>query len=300
MSNKTRSALRATLRQEDAALEERLPESPQPGRKTPTAETADAVSPAAPVTPAVPEITAQPAVAPVSAAPAPAQATAAIKPEKRAQERFKLAASDRRRLVTLRDALKAAGRRPSKSELVRAGLAVLAAQGTAEVMALVAGGPGQGREDTPREGQEGRRQAQGQVRRQEALIRARAGPAPSPALAPPFEETTMTQKNPMQISGRMDEIDAALETEGMPSYSQMWATNAELREELERLRERLAMANTTLSTLHGDLLQTELIVATASSVDQIRRQLVRLESDRGAQAARAQERFARRWGMRDD
>ncbi len=139
MSNKTRSALRATLRQEDAALEERLPESPQPGRKTPTAETADAVSPAAPVTPAVPEITAQPAVAPVSAAPAPAQATAAIKPEKRAQERFKLAASDRRRLVTLRDALKAAGRRPSKSELVRAGLAALAAQGTAEVMALVAG-----------------------------------------------------------------------------------------------------------------------------------------------------------------
>lgn len=139
MSNKTRSALRATLRQEDAALEERLPESPQPGRKTPTAETADAVSPAAPVTPAVPEITAQPAVAPVSAAPAPAQATAAIKPEKRAQERFKLAASDRRRLVTLRDALKAAGRRPSKSELVRAGLAALAAQGAAEVMALVAG-----------------------------------------------------------------------------------------------------------------------------------------------------------------
>jgi len=139
MSNKTRSALRATLRQEDAALEERLPESPQPGRKTPTAETADAVSPAAPVTPAVPEITAQPAVAPVSAPPAPAQATAAIKPEKRAQERFKLAASDRRRLVTLRDALKAAGRRPSKSELVRAGLAALAAQGAAEVMALVAG-----------------------------------------------------------------------------------------------------------------------------------------------------------------
>lgn len=139
MSNKTRSALRATLRQEDAALEERLPESPQPGRKTPTAETADAVSPAAPVTPAVPEITAQPAVAPVSAAPAPAQATAAIKPEKRAQERFKLAASDRRRLATLRDTLKAAGQRPSKSELVRAGLVALAAQGAAEVMALVAG-----------------------------------------------------------------------------------------------------------------------------------------------------------------
>ena len=112
----------------------------------------------------------------------------------------------------------------------------------------------------------------------------------------------MTQKNPMQISARMDEIDAALETEGMPSYSQMWATNAELREELERLRlrERLAMANTTLSTLHGDLLQTELIVATASSVDQIQRQLGRLKTDRKAQAARAQSRFARRWGTRED
>lgn len=145
MSNKTRSALRATLRQEDAALEERLPEAPQPEAKAPAAETAEAVSPAAPVTPttpltpAVPEISAQPTVAAVSAAPAQARATAAVKPEKRAQERFKLAASDRRRLATLRDTLKAAGQRPSKSELVRAGLVALAAQGAAEVMALVAG-----------------------------------------------------------------------------------------------------------------------------------------------------------------
>lgn len=66
----------------------------------------------------------------------------------------------------------------------------------------------------------------------------------------------MTQKNPMQISARMDEIDAVLETEGVPSYSEMWAANAELREALECLRERLAMANATLSTLHGDLLLT--------------------------------------------
>ena len=110
----------------------------------------------------------------------------------------------------------------------------------------------------------------------------------------------MTQKNSMQISARMDEIDATLETEGMPSYSQMWATNAELREDLERMRERLAMANAALSTLYGDLLQTELIVATASSVEQIQRQLERLKTDRKAQAARVHSRFTRRWGTRED
>ena len=43
----------------------------------------------------------------------------------------------------------------------------------------------------------------------------------------------MTQKNPMQISARMDEIDAVLETESVPSYSEMWAANAELREAWE-------------------------------------------------------------------
>ena len=108
----------------------------------------------------------------------------------------------------------------------------------------------------------------------------------------------MTQNNPIRISARMDAIDAVLETEGVPSYSEMWATNAELREDLERLRERLAMANAMLSTLHGDLLQTELIVATASSVEQIRRQLGRLKIDRKTQAARASDRFTRRWGTR--
>ena len=110
----------------------------------------------------------------------------------------------------------------------------------------------------------------------------------------------MTQNNPIRISARMDAIDAVLETEGVPSYSEMWATNAELREDLERLRERLAMANAMLSTLHGDLLQTELIVATASSVEQIRRQLGRLKIDRKTQAARASDRFTRRWGTRED
>lgn len=110
----------------------------------------------------------------------------------------------------------------------------------------------------------------------------------------------MTARNPAQISARMDAIDAVLETEGMPSYSEMWATNAELRADLERVRERLAMANAALSTLHGDLVQTELIVATARSVEQVRRQLARLKSDRETQAARAHEGFARRWGTHED
>ena len=129
MSTKTRSALRATLKQEDAALEERLPEaSPPPTTQPATAAAADTAdtpetAPAAPTAPA--ELTA-------SAKPA-----AKARPEKRKLERFKLAGSDRRRLGTLGAELKAAGRRPSKSELVRAGIAALAAQGAAEVMALV-------------------------------------------------------------------------------------------------------------------------------------------------------------------
>lgn len=147
MSTKTRSALRATLKQEDAALEERLPEVSPPAAKN-----AKTVAPTAnadtPVTPAADKGDAKPSVTQASAestpAPstqaeptAPAKPAAKAKPEKRKHERFKLAASDRRRLGTLGTELKAEGRRPSKSELVRAGIAALAAHGTAEVIALV-------------------------------------------------------------------------------------------------------------------------------------------------------------------
>lgn len=142
MSTKTRSALRATLKQEDAALEERLPEaSPPPATQPETA--APAATADTPVTPATAEEGPQPLVASASVAPTPAEPTAQIRPvakarpEKRKHERFKLAASDRRRLGTLGAELKSVGRRPSKSELVRAGIAALAAQGTAAVMALV-------------------------------------------------------------------------------------------------------------------------------------------------------------------
>lgn len=156
MSTKTRSALRATLKQEDAALEERLPEASPP----PTTQPATAALPASANTPAPPasaDAGARPSAAGAGAEPTPAgptlakstlaeptpaepaatQATAKARPEKRKLERFKLAGSDRRRLGTLGAELKAAGRRPSKSELVRAGIAALAAQGAAEVMALV-------------------------------------------------------------------------------------------------------------------------------------------------------------------
>lgn len=137
MSTKTRSALRATLKQEDAALEERLPEaSPPPATAPETAATASADNA---LKAASAEAEAPPAVASASAAApaAPATPAARARPEKRTHERFKLAASDRRRLRALRDELKASGRPPSKSELVRAGIAALAVQGAGEVMALV-------------------------------------------------------------------------------------------------------------------------------------------------------------------
>jgi Arc/MetJ-type ribon-helix-helix transcriptional regulator len=133
VSTKTQSALRATLKQEDAALKERLPEATVPAAPPP--ETAVPAAAAAPA--AAAEASAQAPVVPASPAPASAQPATPPKAEKRKRESFSLAASDRRRLDTLRAALKAEGRRPSKSELVRAGLAALAAHDSAAVTALV-------------------------------------------------------------------------------------------------------------------------------------------------------------------
>ena len=68
MSTKIRSALRATLKQEDAALEERLPEASLP----PATQPETAPSPAnaeTPVTPTTAEASAEPPVAPTSAEP---------------------------------------------------------------------------------------------------------------------------------------------------------------------------------------------------------------------------------------
>lgn len=99
MNTRTRNALRASLKQEDVALEQRLPE--------PAATRA--------------------AVRPGTEAPALPAKPGKVKPEKRRRESFSLVAGDLHRLDALRAAMKAAGRPARKSELVRAGLAALAA-----------------------------------------------------------------------------------------------------------------------------------------------------------------------------
>lgn len=163
MNTKTRSALRASLKQEDAALDERLPEAESPAMKTPS-DTAAAVSARKPRTRRAPPqgktpaaqtappglMRAAPAAAPMPAAAAlpsaPAQArphaetaaqAAKPEPEKRRRESVSVAASDLQRLEALRSAMKAAGRPARKSELLRAGLAALAALDHADAIALL-------------------------------------------------------------------------------------------------------------------------------------------------------------------
>ncbi|MBV2264956.1 MAG: hypothetical protein KUL79_15590 [Thauera sp.] len=109
MNTPTRGALRASLKQEDVALDRRLPE----------------VAPTRPQT------------RPGAASPSPPARPGKIKPEKRQRETLYLAASDLRRLDALRTAMKAAGRPARKSELVRAGLAALAALDHAGAVALL-------------------------------------------------------------------------------------------------------------------------------------------------------------------
>jgi hypothetical protein len=168
MNTKTRSALRASLKQEDAALDERLPEAASPALKTPP--DAPAAAPArkpstrrAPPQDRAPAQTAAPGIARVATAgasapaappaaaassipaeprPRPGTAAQAAKPskpkaEKRQRESFTLAASDVHRLDALRSDMKAIGRPARKSELVRAGLAALAALGHADTVALL-------------------------------------------------------------------------------------------------------------------------------------------------------------------
>ncbi|MHB1374013.1 MAG: hypothetical protein ACYC5W_02765 [Thauera sp.] len=148
MNTKTRTALRATLKQEDAALAERLPElAPPPAAARPAQPVArqarTASTPKAGFAPK-PVTTATPAPAPAAVVPPAAESAASATPatppagpEEPRRERFTLGAGDWRRLKILREELGEAGYRPSRSELVRAALVALGARGSAEVLALV-------------------------------------------------------------------------------------------------------------------------------------------------------------------
>ena len=111
-----KSKLRETLKQEDAALAER-------GRAVaePDAE--------------------KRADAPVLDTPAPGEADRPEKHEKVERDSFSMPAREHKRIKALREALGKEGVLVSKSELLRAGLALLAARDTGEIARLVAGLP---------------------------------------------------------------------------------------------------------------------------------------------------------------
>lgn len=172
----TQSRLRETLKQEDSSLAERLPAPPRTPAakpaswKTPTAAPAARTrqKPAAVSTPAAaaaaapaarqaevklpaasgaePKAASRPA--PVDRPPkARSSATEKAKPgktkadkdrhEKVARDSFSMPASEHKRIKALRDALAQAGYEASKSEVLRAGVALLASRGLGEIINLV-------------------------------------------------------------------------------------------------------------------------------------------------------------------
>lgn len=172
----TQSRLRETLKQEDSSLAERLPAPPRTpaakpaSRKTPTAAPAARTrqKPAAVSTPAAAAAAAPAArqaevklpaasgAEPKAASrPAPmdrppkvrSPATDKAKPgktkadkdrhEKDARDSFSMPASEHKRIKALRDALAQAGYEASKSEVLRAGVALLASRGLGEIINLV-------------------------------------------------------------------------------------------------------------------------------------------------------------------
>lgn len=186
MNTKTQSALRATLKNEDAALDRRLPDAPSakpaprkraaptsPKRTgTPASETAaqakarstpaaqagtksaarKTASPRA-TTPAQkrPSRAVKTPAAPPAGNPTPASANpppespatkAATKSQKRVREEFSLVGSDLERLDQLKALAAVAGRKITRSQLVRAGVLLLAQRDINTVTALIDGLPG--------------------------------------------------------------------------------------------------------------------------------------------------------------
>lgn len=99
-----------------------------------------------------------------------------------------------------------------------------------------------------------------------------------------------------EITAKMQAVDQILEAAGIPSYTQMWTTNIDLRAERDQLKDRCEMANVALSKTRGDLLQAEMIIGTAASVAQIKRQLVKMKDVRDKLERSQHERFDQRWG----
>lgn len=120
----TKSKLRETLKQEDAALAQR---SAAPRTVAARAKAA---------APAVVAAAAEP-IAPVLPPPRPAEAERKDKHEKVERDSFSMPASEHKRIKALREALGKDGLLASKSEVLRAGLALLAEQDIAEVARLV-------------------------------------------------------------------------------------------------------------------------------------------------------------------
>jgi len=161
----TQSRLRETLKQEDSALADRLPAparvsaSRSAGRKASAAVAKPVATPRA-ASKAAPRIVAKAAAQPAAVAePAvpgdktpPAKAVRAEggkrakaererhdrdRHEKVARDSFSMPASEHKRIKALRDALAQAGCEASKSEVLRAGVALLASRGLGEIINLV-------------------------------------------------------------------------------------------------------------------------------------------------------------------
>ena len=160
----TQSRLRETLKQEDSALADRLPAparvsaSRSAGRKA-SAAVAKPVATTRAAPKAAPGVAAKAAAQPAKAPPAvpddetpPAKAVRAeggkrVKAEKERHDRdrhekvardsFSMPASEHKRIKALRDALAQAGCEASKSEVLRAGVALLASRGLGEIINLV-------------------------------------------------------------------------------------------------------------------------------------------------------------------
>lgn len=150
----TQSRLRETLKQEDSSLAERLPAPPRTpaakpaSRKTPTAAPAARQAEVKPPAASGAEPKAASRPAPVDRPPkARSSATEKAKPgktkadkdrhEKVARDSFSMPASEHKRIKALRDALAQAGYEASKSEVLRAGVALLASRGLGEIINLV-------------------------------------------------------------------------------------------------------------------------------------------------------------------